>query len=286
MRNTGKDITIVINNLTVSYNDDGPENAPVIIFIHGFPLNKSMWNNQTEALKSSYRVIAYDVRGHGNSGMGNEDFAIELFVLDLIGLMDALKIDKAVLCGLSMGGYIALNAIATHPARIGALVLSDTNCIADSPETKEKRLKAIENIRELGVEEYAGESVINLFAPVSVATKPEEIATATEMIRNTSEESLYNTLLALAARKETCSILPDITVPVLIMVGEEDVITPPAAARLMQDKIKDCRLHIILNAGHLSNMENPSDFNNQLRKFVDSVYSWNTDDTDVTDKHR
>jgi len=272
MRNTGKNITIVLNNLTVSYQDEGPENAPVIIFIHGFPFNKSMWNYQTEALKSSYRVIAYDVRGHGNSGIGNEDFAIELFVLDLIGLMDALKIDKAVLCGLSMGGYIALNAIANHSARFDALVLSDTNCIADSAETKEKRLKAIENIREFGVEEYAGESVISLFAPASGTTKPEEIAAAKEMIRNTSEQSLYNTLLALAARKETCTMLPDITVPVLIMVGEEDVITPPAAARLMQDKIKDCHLHIILQAGHLSNMENPYDFNDQLRKFVASVY--------------
>ena len=263
---------MTINHLMVSYNDEGPDSAPVIIFIHGFPLNKSMWNKQLEAFKANYHVIAYDIRGHGNSDTGDEEFSIELFVRDLLNLMDTLKIEKTLLCGLSMGGYIALNAIENYPERFDALILSDTHCIADTPEAKEKRMKAIENIRENGVEKYADESIKNLFAPESFSSKVGEIDAAREMILKTSRQSLYNTLHALSERKETCSKLPMIKVPALIMVGKEDKVTPPVAARLMHEKIDNSILHIISHAGHLSNMENPGEFNDQLKQFVDSVY--------------
>ena len=123
MSHSGIKIMITVNNLNVSYIDEGVYGSPVIIFIHGFPFNKSMWKMQMEALKDSYRVIAYDVRGHGNSDAGITDFSIDLFVNDLICFMDAMKIDKTMLCGLSMGGYIALNAIENHPERFDALLL-------------------------------------------------------------------------------------------------------------------------------------------------------------------
>ena len=268
MRTKGNNIKITINNLTVSYNDEGPDEAQAIIFIHGFPFNKSMWDMQVEALKDTYRVIAYDIRGHGNSDAGNEDFSIELFVNDLLGLMDKLKLNKTMLCGLSMGGYIALNAIENHPERFDALVLSDTQCIADTPGVKEKRMKAIESIRQNGVEKYADESIKNLFATESFTTKTEEIKAVREMIVQTSEQSLCNTLLALSMRKETCSQLPAIKVPVLIMVGTEDKVTPPAQARWMHEKIHDSLLVPIEHAGHIANMENPSGFNDTLKKFV------------------
>lgn len=272
MRDLGNNIKITINDLTVSYNDDGQDGAPVIIFIHGFPFNKSMWNKQFNALKNNYRVIAYDVRGHGNSDAGKADFSIELFVKDLLNFMDALKIDKTMLCGLSMGGYIALNAIQNYPDRFDALILSDTNCIADTAEVKEKRMKTIASIKKGGVEQFADESIKNLFAPVSFETKNEEIAAVREMIVNTPKQSLYKTLRAFYERKETCSKLQDINVPVLIMVGNEDKITPPAVAQLMHEKIKNSLLFIVEHAGHLSNMENPLEFNNQLEELVSAVY--------------
>ena len=268
MRTKGNDIRMTVNNLTVSYNDEGPDEAQAIIFIHGFPFNKSMWDMQVEALKDTYRVIAYDIRGHGKSDAGNEDFSIELFVNDLLLLMNTLKLNKTMLCGLSMGGYIALNAIENYPERFDALVLSDTQCIADTPEVKEKRMKAIESIRENGVEKYADESIKNLFASESFTTKTEEIKAVREMIVQTSEQSLCNTLLALSMRKETCSKLPAIKVPVLIMVGTEDKVTPPAEARWMHKKIQDSLLVPIEDAGHIANMENPLGFNDTLKKFV------------------
>ena len=156
----------------------------------------------------NYRLITYDIRGHGKSDAGNEDFSIDLFVSDLIGLMDALKIERAILCGLSMGGYIALNAIDKYKERFDALILSDTQCIADTQEAKEKRIKAIESIRKNGVEKYAEESIQNLFASESFTTRVKEIADVREMIVKTPEQSLISTLLALSVRKETCTYPP------------------------------------------------------------------------------
>lgn len=271
MRQIENNIRITVNNVTLSYNDAGPEGAPTILFIHGFPFNKSMWNVQVETLKTDYRVITYDIRGHGNSDLGDEDFSIELFGQDLILLMDALKIEKAIVCGLSMGGYIALNAIGNYPDRFTGLVLSDTNCASDTPESKDKRMQAIESIRKNGVEKYADESLKKLFAPESFTTKLKELDKAREMITTTSKQSLYNTLHALAKREETCTKLPEINVPVLILVGYEDVITPLEAAHSMHEKIKGSFLHIINQAGHLSNLENPVEFNDQLKTFLTVV---------------
>jgi len=272
MRYFGSNIKLMVNNLVVSYTDQGPEEAPVIIFIHGFPLNKTMWDNQVDALKEDYRVVSYDIRGHGDSEPGNEDFSIKLFVADLLHLMDALKIDKASLCGLSMGGYIALNAIENYSERFDALVLSDTNCIADPPKAKQKRLTTIESIREFGVEKYVNDSIVHLFAPESFTTHKKAISDVKEMILNTSEQSLGKTLMALSQRKATCSKLPEITIPVLFLVGEEDEITPPEASELMHQKIKNSTIHIIPQAGHLSNLENPVEFNKQFKIFFATVY--------------
>ena len=271
MRRIGNKISITINNLTVSYSDQGPADAPVIIFIHGFPLNKSMWDMQAEALKDNYRVIAYDIRGHGNSDPGIDEFFIELFVNDLWQFMEKLGIEKAILCGLSLGGYIALNAVLKYPDRFDSLILNDTQCIADTSEIKENRCLAITRIMNDGVEQYADEIIENLFAPESFARKKNEIIAVKEMIISTPKQSLCNTLRALAERKETCDRLPEISIPVLIMVGKEDKITPIAAARQMHEKILNSTLKIIQHAGHLSNLENPPEFNFQMVKFLERV---------------
>ena len=269
MQSIRKNISLKVNNLDVSYNDEGPENGPVVIFIHGFPFNKSMWDFQLESLKEHYRVIAYDVRGHGKSESGTNDFLIDMFADDLIHFMDVLAIDKAIMCGLSMGGYIALNAIERYPARFTGLILSDTQSKADNSEAKEKRMKAIENIRINGVEQYAEESIKNLFAFLSFTTKREEIAAIKNMIMKTPVETLNKTLHALAGRKDLTSKLGEIKVPTLIMVGKKDTITPPEKSQIMHEKIEDSTLELIDYAGHLPNLENPEEFNRNLKKFLD-----------------
>jgi len=268
MRLTGNNIRSIRHDLAVNYSDHGPDDVPSIIFIHGFPLNKSMWDMQVEALKDTYRVIAYDVRGHGYSDSGNTKFSIALFASDLLDLMDAIGLERTIVCGLSMGGYIALNAVINNPDRFDALILSDTQCIADSKIVKTKRWEAIQSIKENGVENYANESLINLFATESFFTRQKEIAAVKDMILSSSQESLANTLSALMTRKETCSKLSKITIPVLFIVGDQDNITPVTSSELMHNKIPSSYLKIISHAGHLSNIENPSVFNYHIERFL------------------
>ena len=139
---TGSDLKIKIKGRSVCYIDYGKGELP-ILFLHGFPFDKSSWQLQLEALKETNRVLAYDIRGFGKSENGAEKPSIRLFADDLIQFMDALGIKKAIVCGLSMGGYILLNAIFRYANRFEAIVLCDTQCISDSKETKEKRTATI-----------------------------------------------------------------------------------------------------------------------------------------------
>jgi 3-oxoadipate enol-lactonase len=227
-----------------------------------------MWEGQMLALQHEFRVIAYDIRGHGDSESGNTDFSIELFVNDLLCLMETLGLARAIVCGFSMGGYIALNAVERFPERFEALILCDTQCIADSPEIREGRIKTMDSILENGVEAFAEEMLPKLFAPASFVRHRPEVAAVREMIVNTTSESLCNTLFALAARKETRSQLMEIGIPTLILVGKEDQLTPIAASQLMHGRIRGSSLSIVEHAGHLANMENPVVFNQYLWAFI------------------
>ncbi len=269
MRKAGENKRISVNNLKVSYTDLGSEDHHTIVFIHGFPFDKTMWNKQLDALQDNYRVIAYDIRGFGDSYPSASDYSIALFANDLINLLDALKIEKAIVCGLSMGGYIALNAISRFPERFEALILSDTNCIADTPEIKTKRLLAIEQIMENGVEKYVEASLKNFFAAESFMTKVDEIERVKTMMMHTSKTTLCKTLVAMSNRKETASTLGQIKVPVHLLVGNQDIITPLSNAQYMNEQIKDASLSVISEAGHLANIDNPLEFNDQLKKFAD-----------------
>jgi 3-oxoadipate enol-lactonase len=256
---------------TINYLDVGTPGAPVIVFIHGFPFNLSMWSEQVESLKEHFRVIAYDVRGHGNSDIGNEEFSIELFAQDLIYILDVLKIDKATVCGLSMGGYIALSAVTIFPNRFEGLILCDTTCKADTPEGKEKRMKTISSVEKLGREEYANEIINKLVSSSSITTKKSEVEQIKNWITDTPVQTIVKTLHALAERKETCSKLSNIKIPVLIVVGELDEITPVSDAKHMHELINGSRLEVIEKAGHVSNIENPEVFNSVVVEFLKRV---------------
>jgi len=259
---------IQVNGINVGYFDEGPANGIPIIFIHGFPFSKEMWTEQMNALSETHRIIACDVRGHGESEQGATQFSIAQFADDLFFFMDALKIEKAILAGLSMGGYIALRAIQQQPQRIAGLILCDTQCGADSDEGREKRKKTIAFIQKNGLSVYAEESLRNLFAPASFTDKKDEVTFIKDTILKTQASTICLTLQALADRKETCSSLPQINVPVTILVGKEDKITSPELALKMQTLIKGSSLHIIERAGHLSNLENPIQFNARVKSFL------------------
>jgi 3-oxoadipate enol-lactonase len=271
MRIAGDDIKIKESNLTINYDDYGPVYAPVVIFIHGFPFNKHMWDMQTEVLKNNYRVISYDIRGYGGSFPSNPDFSIDTLTNDLIHLMDTLKIAKAAVCGLSMGGTIALNAVEKFPARFTALILSDTHCKPNVSETKEDRLKSLKILKEKGLRHFAEESIKHYFASTSFVRRKEEVRAARKMILNTSITSICKTLLELEQKKDICNKLAEIHVPVLIMVGREDAVTPPGEAQFLHEQIPGSTLRIIELSGHLPNLENTFEFNSHLKSFVDKV---------------
>lgn len=255
-------------DIHVSYIDEGQRNGIPIVFIHGFPFNKSTWEEQLEVFRETHRVIAYDVRGHGESNPGMQEFSVQLFMEDLFLFLNALQIERAVLCGLSMGGYIALHAVQQQPLRVAGLVLCDTQCFADTEEAKEKRMASIEHIRANGLKQYAADSLKKLFSEASLKNKSELASAIEKVILQTSSDTICNTLVALAGRMETCSALPLVNVPTLILVGAEDQITTTEASQKMQELISGSALRILDDAGHLSNLENAESFNLHLKNFL------------------
>jgi 3-oxoadipate enol-lactonase len=264
----------VINNHLLRFIDIGISTAPPIIFIHGFPFSHKMWafpGGQMEALAGTNRVIAYDVRGHGESEVGSGHYTIEFFVDDLIGLMNHLNVEKAILCGLSMGGYIALRAIERHAERFTGLVLADTKSEPDPNEVKVKRAQSIKDIQENGLKLYAENYVKSVFTAESIQSKSEHVRTIQSIIERTAPAAIFGSLLALAARTDTTPSLPFIKIPTLILAGEKDVLTTPASAQAMTEKIPNSKLEIIPSAAHMSNMENPEVFNKHLVEFVSQI---------------
>ncbi len=265
--NSYQNLLTEIKNVTISYNDVGEGNIP-IIFLHGFPFDKSMWKGQLDSLKSSYRVIAFDIRGFGKSTEANTALSIDLFSEDLVSFMDKLNIEKAIVCGLSMGGYIALNAIKRFPERFAALILCDTQCIADTAEVKENRYKAIVQINLDGATEFNEKFIKSVFHPDSLNNKKELVENLRSIVFANSKGIINAGLIALAERSETCSSLDAIHIPTLIICGREDKVIPLAQAEFMQKHIKDAGLKIIENAGHVSNLEQPEQFNKCLLDFL------------------
>lgn len=263
----GYDLTIHVNDINVSYNDLGEGVIPVV-FLHGFPFDKTMWHEQLDYLKNTHRVIACDIRGFGKSKDEESHLSMDLFANDLILFIDMLGLDKVIICGLSMGGYVALNAIKRFPSRFEALILCDTQCIADSNEVKTKRYKTIEDIKEYGVTNFNQGFIKNVFHEDTLTNKPELVEKLRNVVFSNSQHIISQGLIALAERSETCTVLDEITIPTLIICGREDAVTPLHESKFMNKHIKGSVLHVITTAGHVSNLEEPIKFNKLLRDFL------------------
>jgi 3-oxoadipate enol-lactonase len=260
--------TVTINSAALYYTDSGPRDAEPLIFIHGFPFNHEMWDEQAALFESTFRVITYDVRGHGKSEAGNGHFLIDFFVDDLFSLMDHLKIKSAHIIGLSMGGYIALRGIERSPERFRSLVLSNTKSEADTDEGKLKRADSIRTILKEGASKFAEGFLKAIFATASFEKHAAAVEKIRKIIVSTPVPTLCDTLIALAARTDTGASLGNIKIPVLILVGKHDPITPPAAAQSLADKINGSQLHILDHAAHMSNLEAADEFNKYLLDFL------------------
>jgi len=248
------------------YVDEG--SGPPVVLLHGFPFHHGMWASQLEAVGRTHRVLAYDLRGHGRSPVGDGQYTIEGHVDDLLAFLDHRELDRVTAVGLSMGGYIALRALERNPERFSAAVLADTRSEADTDEGKLKRAAGVANVKANGAAVFAEGFLPAVFAEESLRSMPEVVARIRTGIEATPELSLAGSLLAMAARTDTTASLASIAVPTLILVGEHDAVTPVASAEAMQARIPGSVLHVVPDAGHLSNLENPGFFNARLLEFL------------------
>ncbi len=269
-KNSSQNLSTEVNNTTISYHDVGKGAIP-ILFLHGFPFDKSMWKEQIDSLKDSHRVIAIDLRGFGKSTDEKSKLSIDLFGEDVIAFLDKLNIEKAIICGLSMGGYLALNLVHRFPERFTALILCDTQCVADTREAREKRLETIKQINLEGTDTFNKNFIKSVFHPKSLTDKQEIVENLKSIVVANPKEIITAGLTALADRAETCSTLNKIQIPTLIICGRQDEVTPLAQSEFMHENIKGSVLRIIDEAGHVSNLEQPEEFNQHLVEFLTSL---------------
>ncbi|WP_164108333.1 MULTISPECIES: alpha/beta fold hydrolase [Sphingobacterium] len=239
-----------------------------IIFIHGFPFNKNSWRPQMESLEDNITGIAVDVRGHGLSTNGHGFFSIDVFAKDIIALIAKLDLEKVTLCGVSMGGYIALRIYQLIPEKIEGLILSDTHHKADDNTAKQKRFDSIQAILRHGRRPFALGFIDNIFVHKNEEENQEAIELIKSSIRRNSIRGICATLLALASRTDSTEMLENIKVPTLLIRGSEDKITPKNLMEEMSQRIADAKYVEIENAGHLPNLEQPLAFNRHMNSFL------------------
>nr|WP_320116090.1 alpha/beta hydrolase [uncultured Desulfuromonas sp.] len=260
-----------INNSNLFYSESGDPSKTSVVFIHGFPFSHAIWQEQIKALGDGFHCIAYDFRGMGDSSVGDGQYTLEGHVDDLIALLDFLQIDQTVIVGLSMGGYIALRALQRNPERFLAAVLCDTRSEADDDDGKIKRANAAQSVKQDGSAAFAEGFLPAVFSAASINNNVPGVGLIKEIISNNDPLAIAGNLIAMAARTDTTASLKDIAVPTLILVGEEDNLTTPDDARNMQSHIQGAQLHVVPEAAHLSNLENPEFFNARLLEFLFSL---------------
>ena len=257
---------VQVNDIQMAYTEAG-SGRPVVL-IHGYPFNRSLWNEQVAALSGSYRVIAPDLRGFGESDWSNEPATMNRMAQDVAALLDHLGVPRATLGALSMGGYVTLAFYKQFASRVRALILADTRAQADTEEAKQNRAQQAEKALAEGMAGIADAMLPKLLTPETVSKRPEIVKRVRDMMLKTKPEGAAAALRGMAERDDQTSLLSKITVPTLILVGAEDAITPVADSEKMNQAISGSRLVVLENAGHVSNLERTEKFNEALLDFL------------------
>lgn len=261
----GKEGTVqaTINGIALAYRDTG--SGLPIVFLHAFPLNRTMWAQQEAALSPHYRIVTIDLRGHGESDAPLWHYSLDQAAEDVRALLDHLSIRQAVFVGLSMGGYILFAFFRKYAERVKGLVLADTRAQADTPEGKEGRFQMAQTSYKKGPAAVADIMIPKLLSPATIRTKPEIVQRVRMMIEGNQVSGIAGALMAMAERPDSIPLLKQIRCPTHIIVGELDQATPPADAALMADQIPGARLAVIPGAAHLANLEQPELFTQIVR---------------------
>lgn len=239
-----------------------------LVLVHGHPFDRTMWAPQLTEFARTRRVIAPDLRGYGASPVVPGVTPLSVFADDIAALLDDLDVDRFVLAGLSMGGQIAMECWARFPERIAALVLADTFAAAETEEGRRGRYAMADRLLREGMRGYADEVLHRMVAPHADA---DVAAHVHRMMTATPPEGAAAALRGRAERPDYRGLLTHVTVPALVVVGEEDTYTPVADARALHAALPDATLHVVAGAAHLPNLERPEEFNKALAEFLERV---------------
>lgn len=256
-----------INNFSLAYEIVG-EGLP-LLFIHGYPLSRNMWEAQMLNPPPSVHMILPDLRGHGESEAVSSPYSIDTLADDCIQLLDHLEITHPfVVCGLSMGGYVAFAIYRKYRSRVAGLILTATRAAGDTAAGKLNREKAIDMALSTGSKAIANSMLPKMFAPATYDTTPELVKKVYSMMTTTSIQGITGALRAMKDRPDSSPLLAEIDVPVLIIHGNQDQLIPVNEAQEMQSSIFESEILTIESAGHLPNLEQPFAFNQALRQFL------------------
>lgn len=257
---------ITTNGVRLAYDDVGE--GPAILFIHGFMFDRTMWRDQVVGLEG-WRRIAPDLRGMGLSEAPENGYSMDVYADDLAALLDVLGIERVVLCGLSMGGYIAFEFIRRHRERVAALVIMDSRAEADSPEREASRNDMIARVRR-GEAKALVEELAPIFLAEDAHTNVQK--RLKEMMQRTPPAGIIGALEAIRDRPDSTRLLQSLAnLPTLLLIGEHDRRTPFASMQTMANHIPNAKLGMIPNAGHVPPIENPEKTADRLRRFLNGL---------------
>ena len=264
-----------LSSRTLSYLDSAPSSgdSKALVLIHAFPLGAGMWEGQLKALPSGWRLIAPDLRGFGGSSIADPDEnpSMDDYAVDVLDVLRELRITSAVVGGCSMGGYatLALLRIARELAR--AVVLVDTRATPDTPEGRANRRSMLALLDREGSSGVARDMMPKLLGRTTLDERPDVEPVVRQLIKQHPSAALRGAIQRMMLRSDSTATLRELAVPTLIVVGEEDVLTPPDEARKMAEATAKSQLVVLPRAGHLPNLEQPARFNETLSTFLSQL---------------
>jgi len=244
--------------------------APIIL-IHGFPYDHTMWKNQIQSLQADYHIVTFDIRGLGESLTSDYHLTMEDLVDDLFTIIKKNKLEKPILCGLSMGGYIAFRAVERDEDKFKALIILDSKTEADNNVARLKRANGINKIKREGLDKYLKETMPLTYAKSTLENSPKLFNKFLDKAKTFDAKGVTAALFAMLSRTNTTRNLAKIKIPALFLVGESDNLTTPESVKKISDKVENSTFEIVPDAGHMSPLENPDFVNKQIGKFLRSI---------------
>lgn len=254
--------------LEITYEEAG--SGSPLLFVHGWPHDRTLWSGQLSGLSTHARCIAPDLRGFGGSTVAGP-YSVKQYADDLVVLLDSLGIDRAIVCGLSMGGYVAMAMLRHHPRRVRALILTSTRATADTAEGREKRMRLIAFVRENDVEALAARQLHAMVGKTTFDSRPEILESLRRLMASAPPDGVIGGLQAMADRPDSTELLATTSIPTLVIGGAEDTFTTPAELGQLAAGIPTARLELIATAGHVCAFERPAAFNHLVAEFLESL---------------